>query len=92
MYLINLWSLDVVRLFTNIPLKECIDLAISYITKGNTKLELSNADLNKLFTIATARTHFLFNGKVYDQIDDVAVGSPIAPVLANLFSGNYEHL
>ena len=70
----------------------CIDLAISYITKGITRLKLSKANLTKLFTIATAQTHFLFNGKVYDQIDGVTMGSPIAPVLANLFLGHYEHL
>ena len=85
-------SFDVMSLFTNIPLNECIDLAVSYITKGNTELKLSKDDLTKLFTIATAQTHFLFNGKVYDQIDGVAIGSPIAPVLADLFLGHYENV
>ena len=95
MYLINtmyMISFDVMSLFTNIPLNECIDLAVSYTTKGNTKLKLSKADLTKLFTIATAQTHFLFNGKVHDKIDGVAMGSPNAPVLANLFMGHYENL
>ena len=36
--------------------------------------------------------HFLFDGKVYDQIDGVAMGSPLAPVLANLFLGHYENI
>ena len=31
-------SLDVASLYTNIPLKESIDLAISYTTKGDTSL------------------------------------------------------
>ena len=31
-------SFDVVSLFTNVPLKECINLAVFYITEGNTKL------------------------------------------------------
>ena len=35
-------------------------------------------------------THFLFNGKFYDQIDGVAMGSTLAPVLANLFMGHNE--
>ena len=38
-------SFDVMSLFTNIPLNECIDLAVSYITKGNTELKLSKDDL-----------------------------------------------
>ena len=44
-------------------------------------------ELRILFTVATAQTHFLFNGSFYDQIDGVAMGSPLAPVLANLFYG-----
>ena len=83
-------SFDVVNLFTNIPLQECIDLTVSYITDGNSDLKLSKSDLIKLSSIATAQTHFLFSGKVYDQIDGVAMGSPLAPVLANLFVGHHE--
>ena len=43
-------------------------------------------------SIATSQTHFLFNGKVFDQIDGVAMGSPLAPVLANLFLGHHEKI
>ena len=85
-------SFDVVSLFTNIPLKKSIDLAVSYILEGNKNLKLSKTDLSKLFSIATSQTHFLFDGKVYDQIDGVAMGSPLAPVLANLFLGHYESI
>ena len=45
-----------------------------------------------MFSIATSQTHFLFNGKVFDQIDGVAMGSPLAPVLVNLFLGHYANL
>ena len=84
-------SFEVKSLFTNIPLRECIDLAVSYITDGNTNLKPSKADLVKLFSIATAQTHFLFDDKVFDQIDGAAMESPIAPVLANLFLRHHEH-
>ena len=59
-------SLDVVSLFTNIPLKESIDLAVSYIAEGNPNLKLSKADLAKRFSFAKSQTNFLFNGKLYD--------------------------
>ena len=42
--------------------------------------------------IATCETHFLLNGKFYDQLDSVAMGSLLAPVLANLFIGHNEKL
>ena len=85
-------SFDVESLFTNIPLEECIDLAVNYISEGNPDLKLSKSDLRSLFTVTTAQTHFLFKGSFYDQIDGVAMGSPLAPVLANLFIGHHENL
>ena len=36
------------------------------------------------------RTHFVFDGKYYDQIDGVAMGSPLLPVLANIFICDFE--
>ena len=56
-------SFDVASLITNIPLKESIDLAVSYITERDTKLTFSKAELVKMYSIATSQTHFLFNGK-----------------------------
>ena len=83
-------SLDVESLFTNIPLNECIDLAVKYVSEGNP--ELSTNELKNLFHFATSRIHFLFKGSFYDQIDGVAMGSPLAPVSANLFMGHHENI
>ena len=85
-------SFDVNNLFTNIPLTESINLAVSYIKQNSPNLKLSNEDLTKLFSFATAQTHFLFNGTTYDQKDGVSMGSPLAPVLANLFMGHHENI
>ena len=40
---------------------------------------------------ATAETHFIFDGAMYDQIDGVAMGSPLGPVFANLFMSHHEN-
>ena len=64
--------------FTNIPLQETIDIAINLIFNHN------------LFPFATSQTHFSFNSKFYNQIDGVAIGPPLAPVLANIFMGFHE--
>ena len=34
--------------------------------------------------------HTYFNGEIYDQVDGVAMGSPLAFVLANLFIGHHD--
>ena len=73
-------------------MKEKIKLAVDLIKTSHPNLNMSSEDLTKLFKLATCETHSLFKGKFYDQIDGVAMGSPLAPVLANLFMGHNEKL
>ena len=82
-------SYDVVSLFTNVPLDESINLAVNIISE-NEASKINKKDLKKLFQICTSETHFMFNGDYYDQIDGVCMGSPLGPVLANLFMGIKE--
>jgi len=83
-------SFDVTSLFTNIPLDETINIALDRIFTNHPNIKISKSDLKKLFLFATAQTHFLFKGDFYDQIDGVAMGSPLAPILANIFMAFYE--
>ena len=83
-------SYDVTSLFTNIPLQETIDIAINLIFNHNVNLNVTKKELKKLFLFATSQTHFIFNNRFYNQTDGVAMGSPLAPALANIFMGFYE--
>ena len=83
-------SFDVTSLFTNIPLSEAIDIAINLIFENSPDIKFTKRELRKLFRIATSETHFTFNGSIFDQIDGVAMVSPLAPVLANLFMGFHK--
>ena len=85
-------SFDIESLFTNIPLLQSIEIAVDYILMGNLNIKLSKDNLKELFLIATAQTHFLFQGNYYDQIDGVATGSQLALVLANLLMGHHERI
>ena len=67
---------DVCSLFTSIPLKETIDIAVNLLFDHNPGLNITKAELKKLFEFATSGTYFLFQGTFYDQIDGVAMGSP----------------
>ena len=42
-------SFDVESFLTNIPLEECIDLAVNYISEDNPDLKLSESELRSLF-------------------------------------------
>jgi hypothetical protein len=52
---------------------------------------LTRRQLSKLFIIAVKQNHFTFEGKTYDQIDGVAMGSSLGPILANIFMSQFEH-
>ena len=60
------------------------------IISKNPNFKISKQELKQLFYFATKQTHFIFNNEYYDQVDGVAMGSPLAPVLANLFMGYHE--
>ena len=83
-------SYDVTSLFTSTPLQETIDIAINLIFSCNPNLNITKKELKKLFLFATSQTYFISNGKFYNQIDGVAMGSPLAPVLANIFMSFYK--
>ena len=53
-------------------------------------MPLARLVFKKLFSFDTSHNHFLFIGYFYDQVDWVAMGSPLALILANLFMGFHE--
>ena len=83
-------SYNVITLLTNISFQETIDIAINLIFNPNPNLNITKKELKKHFFFATSQTHFIFISKFYNQIDGVAMGSPLAPVLANIFMGSYK--
>ena len=48
--------------------------------------------MKKLLTICTKNVHFSFNNYIYIQIDGVAMGSPLGPVIANMFMVELENV
>ena len=87
----SLVSFDVQSLFTNVPLNEAIDLACRYVYDHNSpsKPSYDRKHFKKLLMYATSG-EFLYNQKMYRQVDGVAMGSPLAPTLANLFMAHLE--
>ena len=86
-------SLDVDSLFTNIPLKETIKNCAKDLFPNNFYSgKLSTKDLCELLKLATTESSFTFDNKLYKQIDGVAMGSPLGPILAHAFLCHYEKI
>jgi hypothetical protein len=83
-------SFDVSSLFTNVPLDETVNICLNKLYSLSDPPKLPRSILQKLLEFATKKSHFLFDGRYYDQIDGVAMGSPLGPVLANIFMCHFE--
>ena len=85
-------SLDVDSLFTNIPLDEIINIIEKLFSENETVHNLNKDQFKRLLTLATTESYFLFDGELYQQVDSVAMGSPLHPTLANIFLCHYEDI
>ena len=83
-------SLDISSLFTNVPLDETIEYLCEYIEKNDKQIGLPISDLKQLLYFCTKNVQFLFNNQIYRQRDGVAMGSPLGPLLADVFLGKIE--
>ena len=59
-------------LFTNIYLEEAIYIAVDTVFESYPNIKPFRNEVQKLFKIAKPETHFIFNHKIYDQIDGIS--------------------
>ena len=71
-----------------IPRKGSLPLSSSSIVKLSEGCNLQH--LVELLEIATKNQLFQFEGNLYEQVDGVAMGSPLGPLMANAFMCNIE--
>ena len=84
-------SLDVDSLFTNIPLEETINICANILFEYTARVEgLSKNNLRFFLSLATKESYFIFNGKLYKQVNGVIMGSPLGPISANAFLVYFE--
>ena len=97
-------SFDVTSLFTKVPLTYTIDLVLNRMYEPEHNCPkyirshsdwcircLNRKDMKKLLNIATSDTHFSFNNIYYQQNNGIAMESPLAPVLADIFMTHLEN-
>ena len=90
-------SIDVVSLFTNVPVKETIEIILNEVyekrSNGLSPLNLSKHLLERLLTSCTKDAPFRGpDGKLYLQREGVAMGSPLGPLFANFYMAHLENL
>ena len=86
-------SLDVESLFTNVPVDKTIQFILEevYPEDAAPKIDISKLHLKSLLEICTKEAPFISpDGRMFQQVDGVAMGSPLGVLFASFFMGRVE--
>ena len=87
----QLHTINYCTYITNVPLAETIEIYTKTFYDGHLPTPVIPKHVFiELMKTATTSVEFSFNNIMYRQIDEVAMGSPLGPALANIFVGYYE--
>lgn len=78
-------SFDVVSLFTNVPVLFTLELLETYLVENNINLILPFQTFKKLILLTLDHAYFKFHNSYYKQISGLSMGSPLSPILSNIF-------
>ena len=85
-------SFDVKPFFTNVPLDCTFDIILQRIFDNQEiQTAVTKKELKELLMLCTKNVHFTFGGKTFVQSDGVAMGSPLGPMLADIFMIELEN-
>ena len=85
-------SFDVKSFLTKVPLDRTIQLVLKRIyEKHEVSKNIIKQEMKEMLIFCTRNVHFTFNEEVYQQTDGVAMRSPLAPVLEDIFMVELEN-
>ena len=88
-------SYDVSALFTSVPVNKALTVIHERLVSDETLVErtpLSASHVTKLLEICLQCTYFTFDGAYYLQIHGAAMGSPVSPIVCNLYMEYFEKI
>ncbi|XP_072042470.1 uncharacterized protein [Amphiura filiformis] len=88
-------SYDVTALFTSVPVDESVNIIHDLLTSDTTlsaRTKLTPQQITDLLTVCLKTTYFVHDGQFYSQCEGAAMGSPVSPIIANLFMEHLETL
>ena len=77
-------SLDITSLYTNVPVRETIQIIIDALYANGVQLYngFNNIQIRKLLELVASDTYFKFNDTKYKQKEGLSMGSSISPLFA----------
>ena len=84
-------SFSVQLSFTYVPLAFTIDVILRRIYNENEiYTNIKRSEMKELLLLATKNAHFMFSNDIYQHYEGVWMGSPLGPVIAEIFMVELE--
>ena len=86
-------SFDVESLFTSAPVEPSIQIIKKLLEEDRSlhlRTKMTVNQISCLLDFCLKTTYFSFQGKFFEQVKGAAMGSPISPIVANLFMEDLE--
>ena len=86
-------SYDVSALFTSIPIEPAIRIIRKHLEDDPTLNSRTNMTVDHIICLlefCMKNTYFSYQGRFYEQTEGAAMGSPISPLIANLYMEDFE--
>ena len=86
-------SYDVSALFTSIPIEPAVNIIEKHLKEDTDLHSRTNMKIQHIISLlrfCLSNSYFSFQGRFYQQTEGAAMGSPISPIVANLFMEDLE--
>ena len=86
-------SYDVKALFTSVPITPALKIIKKHLEEDQTLHQRTAMTVNNitcLLEFCLSSTYFTFQEKFYEQVEGAAMGSPISPLVVNLYLEDFE--
>ena len=86
-------SYDIKALFTSVPIEPTIKIIKQHLENYKELPQRTSMwvqHIIMLLEFCLKNTHFVFQGRFYEQTEGAAMGSPLSPIIANLYMEAFE--
>ena len=86
-------SYDVTALFTSVPIPPVIKIIEEKLKEDkdlSRRTSMNTRHITQLLEFCLRSTSFVFQGQHYEQVEGAAMGSPLSPIVANIYMEHFE--
>ena len=89
----SLTSYNVTALFTSVSIDPALNIIKDLLEQDETlcnRTVLSVQNIIEILGLCLHNTYFSFQNKFYEQVEGAAMGSPVSPIVGNLYMEHFE--